>query len=89
MKHSFKTENTCSKKIEFEIVDHRIKNVQFHSGCDGNLKAMAILVENMEVNEVVSKLRGIQCGKNATSCGDQLSKAIEKALQETEAVEEC
>lgn len=81
MKHSFKTENTCSKQIDFEIENHTLKNVKFTAGCDGNLKAMASLVENMNVNDVVEKLKGIQCGRNLTSCGDQLAKAITQAIQ--------
>lgn len=81
MKHSFKTENTCSKQIDFEIENNKLKNVRFVSGCDGNLKAMATLVENMNVNEVVDKLQGIQCGRNLTSCGDQLAKAVKLAIE--------
>lgn len=84
MKHSFKTENTCSKQIDFEIINDTIKNVKFHQGCDGNLKAMATLVEDMPVKDVVKKLQGIQCGRNLTSCGDQLAKAVQKAIGEIE-----
>jgi uncharacterized protein (TIGR03905 family) len=74
----FKPNGVCSKEIEFEIEENRIKNVRFSKGCDGNLKAISILIEGMEVDEVISKLKGIKCGRRNTSCTDQLVKAIEK-----------
>jgi uncharacterized protein (TIGR03905 family) len=74
----FKPNGVCSKEIEFEIEENRIKNVRFSKGCDGNLKAISILIEGMEVDEVISKLKGIKCGRRNTSCTDQLVNAIEK-----------
>jgi len=73
-----KTNGVCSKEIEFEVEDNRIRKVRFYKGCDGNLKAISILIEGMEVNEVISKLKGLKCGKRNTSCVDQLTKALEK-----------
>jgi len=31
----------------------------------------------MDINEVISRLKGIQCGSKDTSCPDQLSRALE------------
>lgn len=74
----FKTNGVCSKEIQFEIEGKKIKHVRFSKGCDGNLKAISILIEGMEVDEVIGKLKGIKCGERNTSCADQLTKALEK-----------
>ena len=34
---SYKTSGTCSREIQFEIEDNRIKSVRFEGGCPGNL----------------------------------------------------
>ncbi|WP_432734992.1 TIGR03905 family TSCPD domain-containing protein [Maridesulfovibrio sp. FT414] len=66
----------CAKQIRFKVENDRLTYVQFTGGCDGNLKAISALVKNMEVKEIISKLRGITCGKKNTSCGDQLCAAL-------------
>ena len=77
----YKTKGTCSTKIHFEIKDSKVQNISFEKGCDGNLKALAILAEGMDAKELVSKLKGIRCGKRPTSCCDQLALAVEKAAK--------
>ena len=79
MEYEYKTNGTCSTKIQFEIVDGLVKNVRFTGGCNGNLKAVAALVEGMPKEKVIEILRGIDCRGKGTSCGDQLSKALELA----------
>jgi len=74
----YDTSGTCSTKIFFSIVSGKLRSVKFEDGCDGNLKAIGALVEGMEAVEVVKKLKGTRCGNKATSCGDQLARAIEK-----------
>lgn len=80
MNYQYKTSGTCSRSINFEIVDGKVKNVKFHGGCDGNLKGMSAMVEGMEANEVISRLEGIRCGFKSTSCPDQLAKALKEAV---------
>ena len=58
------------------------KNVFFDGGCNGNGKGIAALVEGMEVQEAVSRLKGITCGMKPTSCPDQLAIALEQSLQQ-------
>lgn len=67
----------CSKEINFDVVENKIKNVSFIGGCDGNLLGISSLVEGMDINEVISRLKGIQCGSKDTSCPDQLARALE------------
>lgn len=77
----YHTSGTCSKKISFSIQDNRLRDVRFVQGCDGNLKALSVLVEGAPADEIARKLRGIRCGTKDTSCADQLAKAIAQALQ--------
>jgi len=80
MKTTFKTKGTCSTQIVLDIEDGILKNVAFTGGCNGNLQGIAALVQGMDARAAAEKLRGIQCGFRQTSCPDQLSKAIEQAL---------
>jgi uncharacterized protein (TIGR03905 family) len=77
---SFKTQGTCSTEINFELRDHKVHSVSFIGGCDGNLKALGILAEGMDAEELVKKLKGVRCGRKQTSCGDQLASAVAQAL---------
>lgn len=83
MKHTFKTHNTCSIKIDFEIDDNKLHNVVFLGGCNGNLKAISKLVEGKDALEVANMLEGNTCGFKNTSCADQLAKAIKEAIGES------
>ncbi len=76
----YRTKGTCSREIEFDIRDGRVRDVQFVGGCNGNLQGIGRLVEGMEAKECIEKLKGIRCGFKETSCPDQLAKALEKAL---------
>ena len=80
MTHHFRTPGTCSREITFDIEDGKLQNVRFVGGCNGNTKGIASLVEGMDVNEVVKRLKGIDCNGRGTSCPDQLALAVEDAL---------
>lgn len=76
----YQTSGVCSREIEFEVVDGRLHNVRYLGGCNGNLKGVGALVEGMEVNEAIARLKGIKCGMKNTSCPDQLATALEQYL---------
>ena len=76
----YKTSGTCSKEIEFEVVDGKLHGVRYLGGCNGNLQGVSALVEGMEVNEAIKRLKGIKCGMKGTSCPDQLAIALEQYL---------
>ena len=76
MNYSYKTNGTCSVKIQFDVNEGIISNVTFLGGCNGNLKGISALVEGMKVEEVISRLEGIKCGFKQTSCPDQLAQAL-------------
>ena len=72
----------CARGVQFDIEDGIVKNVAFEGGCNGNTKGVAALANDMKVEDVIARLRGIRCGSKMTSCPDQLARALEKALQE-------
>ncbi|WP_026517747.1 TIGR03905 family TSCPD domain-containing protein [Butyrivibrio sp. MC2021] len=78
----YKTKGTCSTKIDIEVEGGIIKSVAFTGGCNGNLKGISKLVEGMKGEDAIAKLRGIKCGFKDTSCPDQLSYAIEQAMNQ-------
>lgn len=71
------TSGVCSKEITFDVVDNKLRNVSFVRGCAGNLLGIGSLVENMDIDEAISRLKGIHCGVKDTSCPDQLARALE------------
>ena len=74
----YQTKGTCSTSIDVEVEDGKIKFVQFFGGCNGNLKGIASLVTGMEIEDAMSRLKGIRCGFKPTSCPDQLAHALEQ-----------
>jgi len=81
MRHRYTPRGVCANKIEFDLTNGTIHNLEFTSGCNGNLKAIAKLVEGMEAGRVVQLLSGNTCGMNSTSCADQLARAIVSAQE--------
>ena len=82
MEYRYKPEGVCSREIIFELENGVIKSLNIVGGCDGNRKGIAKLVEGMKIEDVIEKLRGIECGYKGTSCPDQLSIALEKYIKE-------
>lgn len=85
MEYIYKTKNTCSTEIKLDINGNVVTNVVFTGGCNGNLKAIPILVNGMTVEEIENKLSGVTCGRRPTSCGDQLAKAVREAYEAQQA----
>lgn len=72
----FSTKGTCTRKITFDIEDNKISTVNFVSGCPGNLLGISKIVKGMDIDEVIKRFEGINCGPRTTSCPDQLAKAL-------------
>ena len=80
----YKTKGTCSVGIVVELEpDHTIQKVEFIGGCSGNTQGVASLVQGMKAEDAIARLKGIRCGSKATSCADQLSRALKEAMKET------
>ena len=84
MQFKYKTRGVCSNETRFEIEDNKVKNMMVIGGCHGNLQGLSALVEGMDVDEVIQRLKGIRCGMKDTSCPDQMSKALTIAKEKME-----
>jgi len=73
---SYKTRGTCSQQILIEAEGDILTHVEFIGGCTGNTQGVARLCKGMQIDEVISRRKGIQC-RAGTSCPDQLSRALE------------
>ncbi len=76
MTYTYRPRGVCSQLMQLEIEDDRLVNLQVLGGCSGNLRGISALVKGMPVDEVISRLSGIQCGRRPTSCPDQLAQAL-------------
>ena len=82
MQYVYNTQGTCSRQIIIDVDDNNIiENVTFVGGCNGNTKGISSLVKGMKVDEVITKLQGIQCGFRPTSCPDQLATALKQIIE--------
>ena len=79
--HTYIPKGVCSRKIDFDIVEGKVRNVKFTGGCSGNLQGIGKLIEGMETKEAIKRLEGIKCGSKPTSCPDQLASALKQACE--------
>ena len=79
MRYSDTPRGVCPMNISFELDGDTVSNIQFTGGCNGNLKAIAKLVDGWTVEQIEEKLRGNTCGRKPTSCADQLAVAVRAA----------
>ena len=49
MEYTYKTQMVCAQFIKFNINGDVITNVEFFGGCNGNLKAIAKLVDRFRL----------------------------------------
>ncbi len=73
---TYKTQGVCSSAINIAVDGDTITEVKFIGGCPGNLLGIGKLVQGKKMADVAAELQGIRCGGKATSCPDQLSKAL-------------
>lgn len=77
----YKTKGTCSRAIEITVNDlDVVTDIRFIGGCHGNTQGVAKLAIGMKREDIIAKLRGIDCGGKGTSCPDQLARALEQAV---------
>lgn len=74
--YDFKPRGVCSQLITFDVVDNKVTGIQFMGGCSGNTKGVARLAEGRDIDEIISLLEGVTCGRKPTSCPDQLAQAL-------------
>ena len=81
MEYRYKTNGVCSREMIIELDGNIVKKSYYIGGCAGNTAGVSKLVEGMNINEVIRRLKGIPCGTKGTSCPDQLAKALEQAKE--------
>ena len=73
----FQTNGTCCQLMQVAIDENNfIQEANFLGGCNGNLQGIKSLIKGMKIDDVIEKLKGIQCGTKGTSCPDQLAKGL-------------
>ncbi len=79
--YDFRPRGVCSRAIHIDLTDDgkTIEDVSFEGGCNGNLKAIGLLVKGKPVEDISDVLAGNTCGPRPTSCADQLSRALKEA----------
>lgn len=70
----------CSQIITITIKGDTIENAQYIGGCSGNTQGIGALIKGMKIEDAISRLEGIRCGRKSTSCPDQLAKALKELL---------
>lgn len=83
MVYQYEPKGVCSMQMNIQVENEIIKSVQIIGGCAGNTKGVSVLVEGMNINEAIKRLRGIDCRGRGTSCPDQLAIALEKIKEQS------
>jgi len=83
MVYNFKPKGVCTRDIRIDLDDTMgvVNGVEFNGGCQGNLIGLSVLSKGLPIDSVIEKLKGIPCGGKATSCPDQLARALEQYKQ--------
>ncbi len=80
MEYRFYPTGVCSREMIFDIEDGIVKDLKVIGGCNGNLKGISSLIRGMKLEDIISKLEGIDCNGRGTSCPDQISKALREYM---------
>ena len=60
MEVSLKPRGVCSRSITMDLEDGIVRNIRFTGGCPGNTVGLARMLEGMEAEEVVRRLKGVR-----------------------------
>lgn len=67
----------CAREMIFSIDNNIIIDAKTIGGCPGNSQGVSNLIKGMNIDEVITKLKGIDCRNRGTSCPDQIARALE------------
>lgn len=85
MRYTYEPKGICPTSLAFDLEGDVVTNIVFEKGCNGNLKAIAKLVNGMTVEQIEEALGGNLCGTRGTSCADQLAKAVRRQYEANQA----
>ena len=80
MHYTYRTHDTCSTKVEFDLTQGLVSNVKFTGGCSGNLQAIPLLIDGWRAEDVIKKVSDVRCGDRHTSCVGQLAEGLRRAM---------
>ena len=82
--YKYRPRGVCSREMNFDIDDNGvITYCEIIGGCSGNTQGICSLVKGMKAEDAIKKMKGIRCGMKPSSCPDQLSIALEEAIEKT------
>nr|DAG17729.1 MAG TPA: TSCPD domain [Caudoviricetes sp.] len=94
MHFRFKPEKVCSSQIEFDltpvkyddddtVIPHKycVHHIKFTGGCQGNLSFISKILVGYRADYLMGLCRGHKCGNRPTSCMNEFSKCLEKAIK--------
>lgn len=74
----YRPKGVCSHEMLFEMDGDVIHGVKIVGGCAGNLLGISKIITDKKISEVISAFEGVHCGSKATSCPDQISRALKE-----------
>ena len=74
----YRPRGVCSQAMEIDVEDGVVLAFRSTGGCNGNLKGVGQLVRGMKIEDVIQRLEGTTCGFKATSCPDQIARALKE-----------
>ena len=81
MEYRYTPNGVCSREMIIELDGNIIKKLTIVGECAGNTVGVSRLIEGMNINESIRRLKGIPCGTKGTSCPDQVARALEEAKE--------
>ena len=72
----------CAREMIFSIDNNIIIDAKTIGGCPGNSQGVSSLIKGMNIDEVIDKLKGINCANRGTSCPDEIARALEQYKKE-------
>lgn len=78
MIYTYKPQGVCSREIQLEVEEGIVKKLMVVGGCNGNLQGISKLVEGMNIEEVINRLKGIDCNRKRNILSRPNSKSIRR-----------
>jgi uncharacterized protein (TIGR03905 family) len=77
----YKPIGVCAQAMTLDIENNKIISVKIKGGCSGNSSGIANLLTGMDIQDAIKRLEGVRCGMKASSCPDQIARAL-KSIQQ-------
>ena len=73
----------CAREMIFAIDNDIIVDAKTIGGCPGNSQGISSLIKGMNIDDIIERLKGINCSGRGTSCPDQIAKALMEYKKDT------